>query len=59
MSGMKPANARRGLLWIQGDDGINPVPVMLGISDDLYTQILGKKLSAGDIAITRIRRDRP
>lgn len=59
MSGMKPANARRGLLWIQGDGGINPVPVMLGISDDLYTQILGKKLSAGDIAVTRIRRDRP
>lgn len=55
----KPANARRGLLWIQTDEGINPVPVMLGISDDQNTQVMGKKLSPGDVAVTRIRGNRP
>ncbi len=57
-AGKKPADARRGLLWIQNKDGINPVPVMLGISDDQNTQVMGKKLSAGDVAVTRIRGDR-
>ncbi len=53
--GKKPADARRGLLWIQTGDGIKPVPVLLGISDDQNTQVLGKKLSAGDVAVTRMR----
>lgn len=53
--GKKPADARRGLVWIQTGDDIDPVPVMLGISDDHNTQILGNKLSAGDVAVTRIR----
>ncbi|MCW8926398.1 MAG: efflux RND transporter periplasmic adaptor subunit [Xanthomonadales bacterium] len=51
----KSAEGRRGLLWIQTDDGINPVPVLLGISDDQNTQVLGKKLSVDDVAVTRIR----
>ena len=54
----KMAKGRRGLLWIQNDDGINPVPVTLGISDDQYTQVFGQKLTAGDVAITRIRANR-
>jgi len=57
-AGQKKAKGRRGLLWIQNDDGINPVPVMLGISDDQYTEVFGKKLAAGDVAITRIRSNR-
>jgi HlyD family secretion protein len=57
-AGKKKREGRRGLLWIQNDDGINPVPVMLGISDEQYTQVSSKRLKAGDVAITRIRSNR-
>ena len=51
----KMANTRPGLLWIQGDDGIEPVRVRLGISDDNFTQLISKNLSQGDVAVTRMR----
>jgi len=56
--GQKTAGARRSLLWIQSEDDINPVPFVLGISDDSNTQIFSKKLSEGDVAVTRIRGNR-
>jgi HlyD family secretion protein len=50
------AETRAGQVWIQSGDGeINPVPVKFGISDDNYTQILGKNVKQGDVVITRIR----
>jgi HlyD family secretion protein len=49
------AETRRGQLWVQNDDGINPVAVRLGISDDNYTQVISKKVSQGDVVITRMR----
>jgi len=49
------AETRQSQIWIQTDDGINPVKVRLGISDDNYTQLISKKLSPGDVAITRMR----
>jgi len=52
------AETRRGQLWIQTDDGINPVAVRFGISDDNYTQVIGKNVSQGDVAITRMRSSR-
>lgn len=52
------AETRPGQIWIQTDDGINPVKVRLGISDDNYTQLISKDLSPGDVAVTRIRSPR-
>jgi HlyD family secretion protein len=52
------AETRPGEIWIQTDDGINPVKVRLGISDDNYTQLISKDLSPGDVAVTRIRSPR-
>lgn len=49
------ADTRQAQIWIQTDDGINPVNVRLGISDDNYTQLVSKNLSAGDVAVTRMR----
>ena len=49
------AETRQTQLWIQTDEGIDPVAVRLGISDDNYTQVISRNLSAGDIAVTRIR----
>ena len=46
---------RQGQLWIQSDQGINPVPVRLGISDDTHTQVISKQVSEGDVAVTRMR----
>jgi len=51
-------DTRQGLLWIQSDDGIRPVTVRLGISDENHTQVISKDLSQGDVAVTRIRRAR-
>ena len=47
--------SREGQLWIQTDDGINPVRVRLGISDDTHTQVFSRELSEGAVAITRMR----
>ena len=52
------ADTRQAQIWIQTDDGINPVKVRLGISDDNYTQLISKNLSPGDVAVTRMRRAR-
>jgi len=50
------SETRSGQIWIQSADGeINPVPVKFGISDDNYTQIMGKNIKPGDLAVTRIR----
>lgn len=46
---------RRGQLWIQSDQGINPVSVRLGISDDLHTQVISEHVFEGDVAVTRMR----
>jgi len=50
------SETRAGQIWIQSDDGeINPVAVKFGISDDNFTQILGRNVKQGDVVITRIR----
>ena len=50
------SESRPGQIWIQSEDGeINPVNVKFGISDDNYTQILGKNIKEGDVVVTRIR----
>lgn len=50
---------RPGRLWIQSADGeIKPVQVRFGIADDNYTQVMGRNLSEGDLAVTRIRQAR-
>ena len=50
------SETRSGQIWIQSADGeINPLPVKFGISDDNYTQIIGKDIKPGDLAVTRIR----
>jgi len=50
------SESRNGQIWIQSKDGeIQPVAVKFGISDDNYTQILGKNVKQGDVVITRIR----
>ena len=50
--------SRQGHLWIQTDDGINPVRVRFGINDDTYTQVFSHELSEGDVAVTRMRSTR-
>ncbi len=49
-------NIRRGEIWLQDENG-DPVrqPIMLGISDDEYTEILNSDLEPGTVVITRIR----
>ena len=49
------AETREARLWIQSDEGINPVSVRLGISDDTHTQVISKNVSEGDVAVTRMR----
>ena len=49
------AETRQAQLWIQSDDGINPVMVRLGISDDTHTQVFSRELSQGAVVVTRIR----
>ena len=47
---------RPGQLWIQDGDGdIRPMSVRLGISDDSFTQVAGRNIAEGDLAVTRIR----
>jgi HlyD family secretion protein len=47
---------RPGQLWIQDSSGdIKPVAVRLGISDDNFTQISGKNIEEGDLAVSRMR----
>jgi HlyD family secretion protein len=50
------SESRAGQIWAQSEDGeIKPVAVKFGISDDNYTQVLGKNINQGDVVITRIR----
>lgn len=49
------AETRQAQLWIQSADGIKPVTVRLGISDDTHTQVISSDLSQGDIAVSRMR----
>ena len=47
---------RRGEIWIQGKDGkLSRHPVMLGISDDQFTELLNSDLEPGAVVVTRIR----
>jgi len=49
-------NVRRGEIWLQDEDGEpHRRPVLLGISDDEFTEILDTDLEPGTIVITRIR----
>lgn len=49
-------DVRRGEIWVQGKDGkLQRHSVMLGISDDEYTELLNSDLEPGTIVITRIR----
>lgn len=51
---------RSGQVWVQDDDGeIKPVNVRLGISDDHYTQVTGRGISEGTMAVTKMRAPRP
>jgi HlyD family secretion protein len=50
------SETRAGQLWVQSEDGeIRPVGVKFGISDDKYTQVLGKNVNEGTVVVTRIR----
>ena len=50
------SETRSGQIWVQSGDGeINPVKVRFGISDDNFTQIIGKDVKPGDLVVTRIR----
>jgi HlyD family secretion protein len=50
------SETRSGQIWVQSQDGeINPVAVKYGISDDNYTQLIGKNVEPGTVVITRIR----
>ena len=56
MEQLKASETRGGQLWVQSEDGeINPVSVKFGISDDKYTQVLGKNVNEGTVVVTRIR----
>jgi HlyD family secretion protein len=53
------SETRSGEIWIQSEDGeIKPVRVRFGISDDNFTQISGKNVQQGALAVTRIREPR-
>lgn len=50
------SETRSGQIWVQSEGGeINPVAVRYGISDDNYTQLIGKNVEPGSVVITRIR----
>ena len=50
------SETRPGQIWVQSENGeINPVAVKYGISDDNYTQLIGKNVEVGSVVITRIR----
>ncbi len=50
------SESRSGQIWVQSEDGeIKPVAVKFGISDDNYTQVLGKNINKDNVVITRIR----
>jgi HlyD family secretion protein len=50
------SETRPGQIWLQSADGdIRPVNVRLGISDENYTQVIGKNVKPGDVVVTRIR----
>ena len=47
---------RRGEVWVQDKKGeMKRHPVMLGISDDEYTELLNSDLEPGTVVVTRIR----
>lgn len=47
---------KRGEVWVQGKDGkLQRHPVLLGISDDQYTEIVNSNLEPGTVVVTRIR----
>lgn len=47
---------RRGEIWVQEKDGkLQRQPVLLGISDDEYTELLNSNLEPGTVVVTRIR----
>lgn len=53
------SETRSGQIWIQSEDGeIKPVRIRFGISDDNFTQISGKNVQQGALAVTRIREPR-
>ena len=55
-SGDAMQEVRRGEVWIQEKNGeLKRQPVMLGISDDEYTELLNNNLDPGTVVVTRIR----
>lgn len=51
--------AQRGTVWVQRADGrIEQRPVLIGLSDGQYTQIMSDSLSMGDAVVVRVRETR-
>lgn len=58
--GGRPGGGRpevqRGTIWVQRSDGrIESRPVLVGLSDGQYTQIMGEGLSEGENVVVRVR----
>ncbi|MGP1275218.1 MAG: efflux RND transporter periplasmic adaptor subunit [Caulobacterales bacterium] len=50
------SEVQRGTIWVQRSDGrIQSRPVLVGLSDGQYTQIMGEGLNEGENVVVRVR----
>ncbi|KPP82967.1 MAG: ABC-type efflux system membrane fusion component [Oceanicaulis sp. HLUCCA04] len=54
--GQRREETQRGTVWVQRSDGrIESRPVLVGLSDGQYTQVLGDGVSEGETVVVRVR----
>jgi HlyD family secretion protein len=50
-------NTRPAIVWTQSPDGLQPHRVVLGLSDESFSEVMRADLKEGDKVVTRARRD--
>jgi len=45
----------RGILWVPRGDLVKPVPVQIGVTDGVYTEVQGEGLTAGLAVVTGVK----
>ena len=52
--GARPASENIGRLWKDGDGQLAPIPVRLGMTDGVYTELLSSNIQEGTNVVTSI-----
>lgn len=57
--GLPASSARAAQVWVLGGGRLHPIPVAVGLEDDVYAEIIGGELREGDAVVVSERAAKP